>query len=221
MFKKARSQGVKVLLDGQGMDEQWAGYDYYINHSGSVIQGVQKSPFRSQVLKASFLEKASKPEYPKPFDDRVLNLQYRDLFYTKIPRALRFNDRVSMAASTELREPFLDYRLVEFAFAQPLAYKIKNNIQKYVLRQIVSEHLTDKVTYAPKRPLQTPQREWLATDLKPWVKQKIEVLKSHSWFEADPLNKELNQYFEGDQDSSFHIWQWLNTALLLEQANET
>ena len=221
LFKKARSQGVKVLLDGQGMDEQWAGYDYYINHSGSVIQGVQKSPFRSQVLKASFLEKASKPEYPKPFDDRVLNLQYRDLFYTKIPRALRFNDRVSMAASTELREPFLDYRLVEFAFAQPLAYKIKNNIQKYVLRQIVSEHLTDKVTYAPKRPLQTPQREWLATDLKPWVKQKIEVLKSHSWFEADPLNKELNQYFEGDQDSSFHIWQWLNTALLLEQANET
>jgi len=216
LFKKARSQGIKVLLDGQGMDEQWAGYDYYRNSSGSVVQGVKKSPFRPQVLKSSFLEKAQKPIYPQPFENRVLNLQYRDLFYTKIPRALRFNDRVSMAASTELREPFLDYRLVEFAFAQPLDYKIKNDVQKYVLRQIVSEHLTDTVTYAPKRPLQTPQREWLAMALKPWVTQKVEELKSYPWFDADQLTKELNAYFNGDQDSSFHIWQWVNTALLLE-----
>jgi len=216
LFKKARSQGIKVLLDGQGMDEQWAGYDYYRNSSGSVVQGVKKSPFRPQVLKSSFLEKAQKPIYPQPFENRVLNLQYRDLFYTKIPRALRFNDRVSMAASTELREPFLDYRLVEFAFAQPLDYKIKNGVQKYVLRQIVSEHLTDTVTYAPKRPLQTPQREWLAMTLKPWVTQKVEELKSYPWFDADQLTKELNAYFNGDQDSSFHIWQWVNTALLLE-----
>jgi len=87
LFKKARSQGIKVLLDGQGMDEQWAGYDYYRNSSGSVVQGVKKSPFRPQVLKSSFLEKAQKPIYPQPFENRVLNLQYRDLFYTKIPRA--------------------------------------------------------------------------------------------------------------------------------------
>ena len=219
LFKKARSQGVKVLLDGQGMDEQWAGYDYYRSRSGSVVQGVKKSPFRTNVLHTSFLEKAEKPDYPKPFDDAVLNLQYRDLFYTKIPRALRFNDRVSMAASTELREPFLDYRLVEFAFAQPLEYKIKDTIQKYVLRQIVAEHLTDSVTYAPKRPLQTPQREWLATNLKPWVVQKVEELKSCPWFDADKLNTELNHYFNGDQDSSFHIWQWINMSLLIPSSH--
>jgi len=63
----------------------------------------------------------------------------------------------------------LVHRLVEFAFAQPLAYKIHEGIQKYVLRSIVSEYLSDTITYAPKRPLQTPQREWLADDLKDWV----------------------------------------------------
>lgn len=218
IFKKAVSQGVKVLLDGQGMDEQWAGYDYYAREqSESTIQGVTSSPFKKEVLSRAFLAKAKKPLYPTPFEDRVLNLQYRDLFYTKIPRALRFNDRVSMAASTELREPFLDYRLVEFAFAQPLEYKIKDGVQKYLLRDLVSEHLSSNISLAPKRPLQTPMREWLGNELAPWVQEALESLKKHSWFDNKALQEAFEQYKAGEQDSSFHIWQWVNTSLLLDQ----
>lgn len=217
IFKEARKNGIKVLLDGQGMDEQWAGYDYYLQKSGNEIQGVNKSPLRPEVLAPSFLELAEKPDYPKPFNDDVLNLQYRDLFYTKIPRALRFNDRISMAASTELREPFLDYRLVELAFVQPLEYKIKEGIQKYLLRSLVSEYLSDTIRLAPKRPLQTPQREWLANDLKDWVQTEIATIEGHEWFKIGEVEKQLNSYFEGDQDSSFHIWQWVNFALLMNK----
>lgn len=218
IFKEAVSQGVKVLLDGQGMDEQWAGYDYYAQEqSQSTIQGVTSSPFKKGVLSKTFLAKAKKPVYPKPFEDRVLNLQYRDLFYTKIPRALRFNDRVSMAASTELREPFLDYRLVEFAFAQPLEYKIKDGVQKYLLRDLVSEHLSNNISLAPKRPLQTPMREWLGNELAPWVQEALIALKSHSWFDEKALQVAFEKYKAGEQDSSFHIWQWVNTSLLLDQ----
>ena len=218
IFKEAVSQGVKVLLDGQGMDEQWAGYDYYAQkQSQSTIQGVTSSPFKKGVLSKAFLAKAKKPVYPTPFKDRVLNLQYRDLFYTKIPRALRFNDRVSMAASTELREPFLDYRLVEFAFAQPLEYKIKDGVQKYLLRDLVSEHLSNNISLAPKRPLQTPMREWLGNELAPWVQEALIALKSHSWFDEKALQVAFEKYKAGEQDSSFHIWQWVNTSLLLDQ----
>lgn len=217
IFKEARTHGVKVLLDGQGMDEQWAGYDYYAKQSQSTIQGVTGSPFKKSVLSKTFLAKAKKPVYPTPFEDRVLNLQYRDLFYTKIPRALRFNDRVSMASSTELREPFLDYRLVEFAFAQPLIYKIKDGVQKFLLRDLVSEHLSNNITYAPKRPLQTPMREWLGDELAPWVQEALEDLKKHSWFDGEELQSEFERYISGDRDSSFHIWQWVNTSLLLNE----
>ena len=148
----------------------------------------------------------------------MLNLQYRDLFYTKIPRALRFNDRVSMAFSTELREPFLDYRLVEFAFSQPKEFKIKNGIQKKILREIVSEYLSDSISYAPKRPLQTPQREWLGEELKSFVSNKIDTIERSEfsdWFVIDELKKEYKKYLEGDNDSSFHIWQWINYNLLI------
>jgi asparagine synthase (glutamine-hydrolysing) len=218
IFKQAHKDGVKVLLDGQGMDEQWAGYDYYHKFE-STIQGTGgKSPFRPNVLKKEFKALAKKPEYPKPFDRKLQNLQYRDLFYTKLPRALRFNDRISMTYSTELREPFLDYRLVELAFAQPADYKIKNGVGKYMLREILKPLVPSTIFYAPKRPLQTPQREWLSQELKAFVEEQLLHLKNTSatdWFDHDEIQKEWKKYLAGDNTSSFHVWQWVNTALLL------
>lgn len=219
IFEQARKDKVLVLLDGQGMDEQWAGYDYYTQQNEATIQGVQESPYKTNMLSPSFLAKAEKPVYPKPFEDEVSNKQYRDLFYTKIPRALRFNDRISMAFSTELREPFLDYRLVELAFSLPLDLKIRNGQTKYMLREIAAEYLADDLVFAPKRALQTPQREWLATDLKEWVQQcftEIEKAPFSSWFNEDELQKELSIYFKGNSQSSFHIWQVIGLCDLLK-----
>ena len=218
IFEQARKDKVLVLLDGQGMDEQWAGYDYYTQDNEATIQGIQDSPYKTTMLSDSFLAKAEKPLYPKPFDDEVLNKQYRDLFYTKIPRALRFNDRISMAYSTELREPFLDYRLVELAFSLPLAFKIRNGQTKYMLREIASDYLADDLVFAPKRALQTPQREWLADDLKEWVNQCFKELENSScssWFDKEELRQELQLYFDGNIHSSFHIWQCVGLSIML------
>lgn len=223
LFEQAREDNVLVLLDGQGMDEQWAGYDYYTQENDATIQGVMESPFKKNMLSDSFLAKAEKPIYPKPFADTVLNKQYRDLFYTKIPRALRFNDRVSMMFSTELREPFLDYRLVEFAFSLPLDFKIKNGITKFMLREIASEYLADDLVFAPKRPLQTPQREWLAEDLKKWVEDCFETIEKSEyglWFDKRELEKELQLYFDGNIQSSFHIWQCISLCEILRAIND-
>jgi len=216
IFQKASQKGIKVLLDGQGSDEAWAGYDYYVNNSQNNIQGISKSPFRNNVLNVDFTKEHQKTVYPKPFQEDLLNLQFRDLFYTKIPRALRFNDRVSMLYSTELREPFLDYELVEYVFSRPQNLKIKNGVQKWMLRKIAEKFLQKDLVLAPKRPLQTPQREWLSNDLKDWVISEIEVLKNNAWFDKKQLQLELDLFFKGNNQSSFHIWQWLNTAQLLK-----
>ena len=220
IFKKARQDGIKVLLDGQGMDEQWAGYDYYMNpESNNTIQGTgTKSAFYPDVLNPYFLALTEKPDYPEPFQEKMLNLQYRDLFYTKIPRALRFNDRISMAYSTELREPFLDHRMVEFAFAQPAEFKIHEGVQKYLLREILKELAPKDLTYAPKRPLQTPQREWLGDELREFTEAQFEKLLASpaaGWFNKKELEKEWKKYRAGNRESSFHIWQWVNAGMML------
>ena len=222
LFQAAKEDGIKVLLDGQGMDEQWAGYDYYQNSGNSTtIQGMGKfNPFRANVLNKDFSQLAKKPAYPTPFDNVMQNLQYRDLFYTKIPRALRFKDRISMAYSTELREPFLDYRMVEFAFSQPRKYKISNGVQKFLVRKILKEIAPKDLSYAPKRPLQTPQREWLGNELKNFTEENLEKLrfsKASGWFDFDEMQKEWKNYQNGENQSSFHIWQWINAALLLSR----
>ena len=125
-----------------------------------------------------------------------------------------------MAYSTELREPFLDYRMVEFAFAQPRKYKISNGVQKFLIRKILKEIAPKDLSYAPKRPLQTPQREWLGNELKDFTEENLEKLrysKSSHWFNFEEMQKEWKNYQNGDNQSSFHIWQWINAALLLSR----
>jgi len=214
IFKKARELGILVLLDGQGMDEAWAGYDYYQTNSGSVVQGVTSSPLQPDVLSNDFKKMAERPQYSEPFEEKLLNLQYRDLFYTKIPRALRFNDRVSMQYSTELREPFLDHRLVEMAFALPESWKIKDNVGKFLLRKIATKLLSPEIRLAPKRALQTPQREWLGNELKEWVEAQIGIFGEQPFVEKKQLLEQWREYKQEKKDNSFFVWQWIGSSII-------
>lgn len=213
IFKEARQKGVLVLLDGQGMDEAWAGYDYYRTDSQLFVQGTNNSSTRSHVLAPEMAALARKMDYPEPFDNKLQNKQFRDLFYTKIPRALRFNDRISMMHSVELREPFLDYRLVEMGFAQDADMKIKQDQGKWLPRQLVKHTLGD-IALAPKRPLQTPQREWIGGPLSDFVGDRITKLRSSPWFEKAALDQEWRDYRNGKKDNSFFVWQWVNTSFI-------
>ena len=215
LFKSAREKGIKVVLDGQGMDEAWAGYDYYHNQSEAIIQGINSSPVRPEVLMPDFAKYAKKDVYPQPFDSKMKNLQYRDIFYTKIPRALRFNDRISMQHGVELREPFLDYRLVELAFAQDDVLKYNDGNTKWLLR-IISQSLTsDAIALAPKRPLQTPQREWIAGELNDYFEEKMKQFSKLDFVDESKVNQIWQEYNKGNQDSSFYLWQWINSVELL------
>jgi asparagine synthase (glutamine-hydrolysing) len=214
IFELARQKGIIVLLDGQGMDEAWAGYDYYHNGSGFTIQGTTSSPLRPEVLTPEFSQLAVKETYPSPFEDSLMNLQYRDLFYTKIPRALRFNDRISMMHSTELREPFLDHRLVELAFAQSPDFKYKGGHTKWMLRNLVSNMLGKDIALSPKRTLQTPQREWIGNDLSSYFDELIRQFASSGIAIPSEVNNAWDKYRRGDNDNSFYLWQWISLVTL-------
>lgn len=221
VFEEARAQGVIVLLDGQGLDEQWAGYDYYAaalkGGQPTTVQGVKESPVRPECLTLDLRNLAQPLLAISQFEDRLRSVQYRDAHYTKIPRALRFNDRVSMRASTELREPFLDHRLFELAFRQPPSRKIRDGVHKWTLRKITADILPAEVTLAPKRPLQTPQREWLRGPLQSWADELIHcALETHpDWFKRSEVERVWVDYCAGRSDNSFYIWQWVNLGLMV------
>ncbi|MEK7856177.1 MAG: asparagine synthase C-terminal domain-containing protein, partial [Acidobacteriota bacterium] len=220
VFESARDCGVTVLLDGNGMDEQWAGYDYYRSaHNGNdhaLLQGAASSPVRPDCLSAELLSKAEKPETPTVFPDALRNMQYRDAVLTKIPRAMRFNDRISMRSSTELREPFLDHRLFELAMRQPADRKIAGGTGKVMLRSIAKRHLPQRLVEAPKRALQTPQREWLRGPLVDWTDDWIEAAISGplgGFLDAGKVREAWAEYRKGASDNSFYVWQWISIGL--------
>lgn len=223
LFQRARQDGCLVLLDGQGMDEQWGGYDYYVpaanGHAAGLVQGTRQKTCRPECLTPEFAKLAEPFDPPKPFPDLLRNLQYRDIRYTKIPRALRFNDRVSMRSSVELREPFLDHRLVELAIRQRPEWKIGGSVRKWMLRRIASRLMPATVSEAPKRPLQTPQREWLCGECSGWAAERIESALQAlggTWLETRSVRDIWRDYRAGNNDNSFYIWQWISLGLMLD-----
>ncbi|HEX5436185.1 MAG TPA: asparagine synthase (glutamine-hydrolyzing) [Gemmatimonadaceae bacterium] len=221
VFERAREEGTLVLLDGQGLDEQWAGYGYYARavrgEQVGIVQGTRNPVARPDCLVPEFRRLAEPLEERQPFSDALRNLQYRDAVQTKMPRALRFNDRISMHSSVELREPFLDHRLFELALAQPAERKIRGDTGKWLLRRIAGRLMGPETVEAPKRALQTPQREWLRGPLREWADAMIcTALESTmgEWLDAAAVSAAWRHFLAGETDNSFFVWQWISMALL-------
>jgi asparagine synthase (glutamine-hydrolysing) len=199
-----KQAGITVVLEGQGGDELFAGYDkYYVPHLRD-LQARQSPEFARALATYSSRTKKSKeqvlalladpeqrivhiddtkavcPEVlnptwsaqyasrrvplESPFHSHLLNAQYHDLRALKLPRVLRFNDHMTMAAALELRVPYLDYRLVELAFALPAHLKIHNEHAKWAERELTAGRLPDSIRLRPKSSVVTPQTPWLQGD---------------------------------------------------------
>lgn len=219
LFEHAKSNGVTVLLDGQGLDEAFAGYDYF--RSASVdprsVQGSVDPPFRPEVLSMDALRTVEAVDVLPPARSRRTAMQLRDLTMTKLPRALRFNDRISMRSSRELREPFLDHRLVELGLAQPDSNLMDDNRGKLIIRDVVRRLVPGDIVQAPKRPVQTPQREWIRGPLRPWVIEQVDAgLEGPVGCVLAPerARDQLRRFLDGHGDNSFFVWQLVSAGLL-------
>lgn len=74
-------------------------------------------------------------------------------------------DRASMAYSVEVRSPFLDYRIVEFARTLPIHFRFKGSVRKRILRDILKEYIPEKLFDVPKMGFGIPIKNWIKKDL--------------------------------------------------------
>lgn len=225
VHERAKARGVTVLLDGNGIDEAWGGYDYYarastVDAARGPVQGVaHPSAWPKGLLNPDFAALAPQWTPPIVCDDPVRNLQYRDIRHAKIPRALRFNDRVSMMFSRELREPFLDHRIVELGLRQPADRKIRGGQGKWLVRRVAERLIPATLSHAPKRPVQTPQREWLRGPLAAWVRGRVEAglaAWGRTWLDARVVRTFMDEQVERGGDNSFPVWQLVSLGLAAE-----
>lgn len=225
VHESARRHGIVVLLDGNGLDEAWAGYDYYsraeaVDASRGPVQGSRGGSTRSDCLRPEFAALSEEIALSRPFADPLSDLQLRDIRQAKIPRAMRFADRVSMMFSRELREPFLDHRIVELGLRQPRQRKIHDGQGKWLLRQLAHSILPRGVREAPKRAVQTPQREWLTGTLADWARDQINAAMrgpAQGWLDPTRTRLAIEEMLQPTRalENSFPLWQWISIGLIL------
>ena len=171
----AREHGIKVLLDGQGADEQLAGYRKFILvylrqllKSGAYVRAAREAAafFSSwELLKTSQLAAgkrywaSSSPETSalwvgQPTPERPLTLSlnqslgqrlHADLTTFSLPVLLRFEDRNTMAFGVESRVPFVDHVLVEWLAKLPADLRLSNGWTKRILREGLSDVLPPRI----------------------------------------------------------------------------
>lgn len=148
----------------------------------------------------------TKPYYDKieKYDD-VTKMQYIDFNLWLVGDILLKADKMSMANSLEVRVPYLDRVLFDYAKTIPTKYKIKDGQTKFAFRQVASDVLDKKFSDKKKLGFPVPIREWIKDD-KYYNQIKEIFSKSEEFFDTKLLIKLLDEHKNGKKDNSRKIW---------------
>lgn len=146
--------------------------------------------------------------------DLMRSMMYTDLLTYLVDDILVKVDRASMGVSLEAREPLLDHRLVEFAWRLPVHQKVRDGKGKFLLREVLAQHVPRDLFERPKMGFSLPVDEWLRGPLRDWAEALLrpERLEREGFFHPAPVLAEWRRYLSG-LGSHPRIW-----AVLMFQA---
>jgi asparagine synthase (glutamine-hydrolysing) len=145
--------------------------------------------------------------------------QYLDMKTYLVGDILTKVDRASMAHSLEVRVPFLDHKLVEWAFCAESSANLKDGIGKYTLKKVLQPLLPDDVLYRKKMGFAVPLAEWFRGPLQQKLQQKLlsAVMVNSGYFNVAELKQLMDDHKRGLKDNSAPLWTLLMFAAFLER----
>lgn len=138
--------------------------------------------------------------------DEVTRMQYLDIHTWMTGDILAKADKMTMANSLELRVPYLDHVVFEFAATIPTKYKIKAGTTKYALRQAFKDMLPREVIRRPKRGFPVPTRVWLTGVLKEPVHKILKNSFTPEYLNYSFVEKLFTDHLQGRADHSRRLW---------------
>jgi asparagine synthase (glutamine-hydrolysing) len=205
LFANRVKQATAVVRAGGGISELYA--QLYSTMAGTLplIGAADEYPMRWQA-----------PQHRDILTDPIDRMGYFALLGTLVDGTLAKVDRASMACSLEVRVPFLDHRLVEYAFRLPPTLKYhKESGSKHLLRRLLYRHVPSELVDRPKKGFSSPLPLWLRGPLRQWAGELLDErrLKDEGLFDAATVRACWKQHVAGSCD----YWQLLWNVLVFRQ----
>jgi asparagine synthase (glutamine-hydrolysing) len=137
--------------------------------------------------------------------NKILEMEWN----TQLPdQVLAFVDFLSMAHSVEIRSPFLDYRLVEFAATISGRMKIRDGNVKDILKKTVEPLIPEGITKRPKEGFVLPIFDWMVEKLRDYSMDVLSEkrLKKHHLLNLDIVKSIVDDYYSGNKGLAVKVW---------------
>ncbi len=222
---------VKVVLTGDGGDELFAGYDKHKDFfAGPGVAMLDDAAFcRSYFNSISLFDEAGKRslygeamrssaglpdsyEVARPwFDavphqDRINQALFLDMQLLLSGNNLVKPDRMGMAVSLEARTPFLDWRMMEFAFRMPGELKLRDGETKYLYKKAVAPLIGEDLAYRKKQMFTVPVGEWFRRDKADYCAERLALLKNlDGLIDGAQVHRLLAEHVDGTRNNTREI----------------
>jgi asparagine synthase (glutamine-hydrolysing) len=117
-------------------------------------------------------------------------------------------DRASMAVSLEVRVPFLDHEVVEYAMTVPPEWKLRGGTSKWILKQAYAEMLPPSILQRRKEGFSMPMKNWLRGPLQPLMRELLSParLEATGWFDATEVRRLMSEHVAGRRNHAHRLW---------------
>lgn len=129
-------------------------------------------------------------------------------------------DRAAMAVSLETRVPFLDHRVIDFAWRLPLDYKLRGGVSKWPVREILYKHVPKQLIERPKMGFGIPLAAWLRGPLRDWAEELLgeSRIRDEGYLNPEPIRRKWAEHLSGARNWQHQLWNVLMwQAWLAEQ----
>jgi len=153
---------------------------------------------------------------PSGVVDRYLRV---DQNYYLADDILYKTDRMSMAHSLEVRPPFLDHRIVEFAASLPQRMKIRGFKQKFILRELMRGRLPESILNRKKTGFDIPTHDWFRGPLRGLLMDTLtdEAIQATGIFDAEAIHTLIRDHMERRINVGYHLWGLLTLFLWMKR----
>jgi asparagine synthase (glutamine-hydrolysing) len=225
---------VSVILTGDGGDELFCGYGRYdeARFTGPTKEQRIES-YRTYLSKWQSPEEivivGREPENLVSQPDRWLRrgefcdqMMHLDTIAYLPDDLLVKVDRAAMAVGLETRTPFLDHRLIAFAWSLPFRMKVNEGRRKWILRQVLYRDVPPALVDRPKQGFEIPLATWLLGPLRGWAESLLDEnrLTNEGFLNPRPIRKRWEEFLAGNHKVRHAIWAILMFQAWLEHAQE-